>query len=115
PFTFELTPAQVAASDQGAEQSKGFTVARLGALIYVATVDPGGPAWAAGLRRNDVITEADGLTVDATTTDDELVTALGADPLELDVSRAGVPFAFTIAAASFTTVTVEEQAIDADT
>ncbi len=115
PFTFELTPAQVAASDQGAEESKGFTVARLGSLIYVATVDPGGPAWATGLRRNDVITEADGLTVDGSTTDEELVGALVADPLELDVTRAGVPFAFTIAAASFTTVTVEEQAIDADT
>lgn len=115
PFTFELSPAQVAAADRGVEQSKGFTVARVGSLIYVATVDPGGPAWAAGLRRNDVITGADGLPVDAATTDGELVAALEADPLALDVTRAGVPFAFTFAATSFTTVAVEEQAIDAET
>ncbi len=115
PFTFELTPAQVAAVDQGAEAGKGFGIARVGTLVYVSTVDPGGPAWREGLRRNDVLTRVDGVPIDETTTDAALVSALAADPLDLEVTRAGVPFAFRIAAEAFTTVTVEETSLDADT
>lgn len=116
PFTFEVTPTGVVAMDRGTiTLSKGFTVAHLDSLVYVNTIDPGGPAWRVGLRRNDIIKGLNQLVVDPTTTPSQVSVALSEDPLVVDVERAGAPLSFVVAGESFTTVTVEEADLDADT
>jgi carboxyl-terminal processing protease len=116
PFTFEVTQQSVVSFDQGQQTGiKGFGVAHLDSIRYVNTIDPGGPAWREGLRRNDIVRTLGSLAVVASTTDAEVSTALSDDPLTIQVERAGQPLTFTIPNESFATVTVEEQSIDQDT
>lgn len=116
PFTFENDPAAVTAFDTGVQPaSKGVSIARIGTRVYVNTIDPGGPAWRVGVRRNDVVVSMNSLTIGPATTDTQLSTALAENPLTLNVERATAPQTFVVTAEVFTTQAVEAASIDATT
>ena len=115
PFTFEVTAQQLAGFQQGSQAGKGLEVAYLGTFVYVSGVDPGGPAWREGLRRNDLVVRMNQTAIDANTPKATLGALLAGTPLEVEVRRAGTPQTFTVANELFTTVSVEAQSIDADT
>ncbi len=117
PFTFELTPQQAAQSTSGTVQGQfGFSIARLSTFVYVNAIDPSGPAYLAGLRRNDVVRTLNALTLGPQTTDAEIAAQLA--PANLPMTATAGPTVtrtITIARASFTSTSVEEQSIDATT
>jgi carboxyl-terminal processing protease len=117
PFTFELTPPQAARSTTGTVQGDfGFSIARLTTFVYVNTIDPSGPSFQAGLRRNDVVRTMNGLTITPTTTDAELVAAFAPSTMSITVTRGPTTtVTFNFARASFTSTSVEEQSVDATT
>ncbi len=115
PFTFLLAPPQVAQLTTGSfSGSFGLNVARLSTFVYVNTIDPSGPAWGAGLRRNDVITAVDGVAVTASLTDTEITNAFA--PMTITVSAfrgPGTQLGVSLTRATFTTTSVEDESIDA--
>lgn len=116
PFTFELSPPQAAQTTNGTNQGAyGLSVAHLSTFIYVNAVDPSGPAWQAGLRRNDVVRQIGTLVLTDTTTDTEIVNALAPQSLTMSVTRGPTPLSFSMTRASFTSTSVEEESIDATT
>jgi carboxyl-terminal processing protease len=114
PFTFLITPPQAAQLTTGSVSgSFGLNVARLSTFVYVNAIDPSGPAWGAGLRRNDVITAVDGVAVTASLTDAEIANAFA--PLNITVSAFRGPstqLGVSLTRASFTTTSVEDESID---
>jgi carboxyl-terminal processing protease len=114
PFTYERDVNAIANATQGQfTGAKGFSVATVGTQVYVATVDAGGPAYREGLRRNDIVVAIDGQTVDASSTN--LTQLLGSPTNTLDLRRARQPLSLTITAENFTSISVIDSSIDADT
>lgn len=114
PFTFELSPASAAQNTQGTVQGQfGFSIARLSTFVYVSAIDPAGPAYAAGLRRNDIVRSIGTLTLTPTTTDAELVSALAPQSITMTVTRGpATSLNLSLTRANFTSASVEEVSID---
>lgn len=117
PFTFVLTPPQAAAATQGSFQGVfGLGIAPLGTFVYVCSIDPSGPAWAAGLRRNDIVETIDGVALTSTSTTTDLVNALAPSTIKVHALRGPrTQLDVTMTRATFTTTAVEDEAIDART
>ncbi|HZV02882.1 MAG TPA: S41 family peptidase [Planctomycetota bacterium] len=117
PFTFTLTPAQAAQSSQGSFQGLfGLSVAPLGTFIYVATIDPSGPAWAAGLRRNDLILSVDGVAFNASMLTTDIETAFSPSTITVSAFRGpNTTLNLTMTKGNFTTTSVEDESLDTRT
>ena len=114
PFTFVLAPQQAAQSSQGSNQGVfGLGVAPLGTFVYVCSIDPSGPAWAAGLRRNDIILSVDGVTLTSSSSTSDIQNALAPSTVTVTLFRGSqAPLSLTMTRASFTTTAVEDESLD---